>query len=72
MKGIFKFESVKERKAFKKKFTCLCPQCKTLTDYDEKYDAYFCSDCNIWAESKCKDKDCRFCKSRPDKPIENS
>lgn len=36
--------------------------------YSEKYDSYYCIDCNRWIEPKCSDPNCEFCKDRPDKP----
>jgi len=46
-----------------------CKRCKTLNCYSERYDAYFCSRCNKWLESKCKDIKCPFCSERPSKPL---
>lgn len=33
--------------------------------YNELYDAHYCRACLSWKESKCSDKLCQFCKSRP-------
>lgn len=34
----------------------------------ERYDAWACLECNKWLESKCKTKNCGYCKDRPEKP----
>jgi hypothetical protein len=36
--------------------------------YNSKYDASYCSDCNVWIESMCSDQDCEFCSRRPPDP----
>ncbi len=37
----------------------------------EIYDSYYNEMTEEWLEKKCQDKDCHFCKSRPDKhPID--
>ncbi len=42
--------------------------CKTPeSEYDDKYDAYYCVVCNKWLEDKCSDKDCEFCSKRPER-----
>jgi len=46
-----------------------CKKCNNFLVYYEKYDAFFCAYCNEWVESKCRDKECEFCKSRPEKPL---
>ena len=66
MKGTITFEN--DRVEFENSFTCLCPKCNQLPEYNQKYDAYYCLDCKIWAESICKDPDCTFCKDRPETP----
>lgn len=33
----------------------------------EQYDAYYNSETGDWLEAKCTDKNCCFCKDRPDK-----
>lgn len=38
----------------------------------KKYDSYYCAVCNVWTEGKCEDKNCEFCKERPEKPSEVS
>ncbi len=40
----------------------------TKEKYSEKYDAYYCEECNEWTEPKCNSDNCEFCPSRPDKP----
>lgn len=46
-----------------------CPFCGKESEYNMKYDSYFCSDCNIWLEPPCDDNDCTYCKNRPDRPL---
>ena len=48
-----------------------CPHCGLdggKAPYNEEHDAYFCPKCLIWLSKSCKDPDCDFCSSRPDKP----
>ncbi len=45
-------------------------QCCSSKKYNERYDAYFCSFCDVWIEEKCSDMDCEFCKDRPFRPSE--
>lgn len=47
-----------------------CHKCKCKASYNEKYDAYYCKDCNIWLEKKCSDSDCKYCANRPNSPKE--
>lgn len=46
-----------------------CKMCKFNFVYHEMYDAYFCPNCNEWAESKCNDKNCKYCANRPHHPL---
>lgn len=46
-----------------------CSKCKFHLVYYEKYDSYFCPNCNSWTESKCSDPDCEYCQHRPIKPL---
>lgn len=46
-----------------------CQKCNCFEVYYDKYDAYFCPQCNLWKESKCKDPDCDYCNMRPQKPL---
>ncbi len=46
-----------------------CPTCKAKTFYNERYDANYCKTCNIWLEDNCGDKDCFYCASRPEFPV---
>jgi hypothetical protein len=48
-----------------------CSNCKFNLVYYEDFDAYFCSKCNYWTESKCSDPDCNYCPQRPEKPLPN-
>ena len=45
-----------------------CPKCKSRTDYNERYDSYFCKSCDLWNSTACKDPKCEFCTKRPEKP----
>jgi len=36
--------------------------------YNEKHDAYYDEEKDIWLEEKCDQKDCEFCSNRPTKP----
>ncbi len=38
------------------------------SEYNEKHDAYFCKECDVWLEKLCSDKACYFCTHRPEKP----
>lgn len=38
--------------------------------YNERYDSYWCVQCDEWTESKCSDNECDFCYNRPSKPSE--
>lgn len=42
--------------------------CAHPRSYSQKYDSYFCADCDRWVEGRCSDPDCEFCKNRPEKP----
>lgn len=54
-----------------------CSYCEAIREYSEKWDAYFCSKCNLWLEPKCCETPvedymyiCHFkCWERPDKPL---
>ena len=37
---------------------------------NEKYDAYYDDEKDIWLEEKCDNPNCEFCKNRPTKPSE--
>lgn len=56
-----------------------CPNCSKEGTRNEKFDAYYCQDCDLWLEPKCSevplgnapegDPLCWFnCWERPDKP----
>jgi hypothetical protein len=36
--------------------------------YSERYDAYYCPECDLWSEGRCGDPDCDFCNRRPERP----
>jgi len=42
--------------------------CEDTQQRSEKYDAYYCFECNVWLEDTCNDRDCIFCQTRPLKP----
>ena len=46
-----------------------CEKCDATPRYNEKYDSYYCPQCNEWIESKCGDESCEFCKDRPEGPF---
>ena len=46
-----------------------CEACGVERIYYEKYDAYFCAQCNRWLESLCPDSACPSCRSRPGSPL---
>lgn len=39
-----------------------------MKKYNERYDAYYDDKKDKWLEGKCSNKNCEFCKGRPDKP----
>ena len=43
--------------------------CEDTKQRSEKYDAYYCVECNVWLEDKCDDPTCEFCPSRPATPV---
>ena len=47
-----------------------CKECDTSLEYNQEYDSHYCPVCNIWAEETCDDKHCKFCKDRPEKPMD--
>lgn len=50
--------------------TYYCDECGCELKLNCYYDAYFCPDCDTWAEKKCEDEFCPFCLGRPNKPSE--
>lgn len=68
MEAEIKFDSLKERARFKRAASCPCDQCHQYTDYCEAHDAWYCPNCDSWAEVKCADPACEYCKDRPEKP----
>lgn len=46
-----------------------CSTCKANLVYYDDYDAYFCPNCNHWAESTCQDPHCKYCPNRPKQPL---
>lgn len=47
-----------------------CPHCNEVKSYSGLYDAYYCSNCDIWLEKQCDDPYCEYCSNRPEKPSE--
>lgn len=45
-----------------------CKHCGNDVLYSEEYDAYYCDPCNEWTEDICTDRDCEYCKNRPNRP----
>ena len=50
----------------------VCPKCASKQVYYEKFDAYFCPQCNVWLENHCSDAKCSYCKDRPAKPLKKN
>lgn len=46
-----------------------CSTCGASRIYYDDFDAFFCPECNAWLEGVCGDRDCLYCKSRPDTPL---
>jgi hypothetical protein len=42
--------------------------CWKTAKRSEKFDCYYCEQCQKWLESNCKDPNCEFCKDRPEVP----
>jgi hypothetical protein len=47
----------------------VCKKCN-YSDYNYKYDAEFCKNCDVWLINKCYDVTCDYCVNRPEKPSE--
>ena len=45
-----------------------CPECGGATAHNEKYDVYFCAECDVYSEERCSDHRCQFCRNRPERP----
>ena len=43
----------------------VCGMCGNRRIYHDKYDAFFCAQCNQWLEEACSDPGCEFCAARP-------
>lgn len=59
----------KEKQIIKKMGGLICKICRRVLDYNYKYDAYYCNNCNEWREDKCSDEQCQECYNRPEKPF---
>jgi predicted RNA-binding Zn-ribbon protein involved in translation (DUF1610 family) len=53
----------------KKSRTKNCTTCNSVIIRNNKFDAYYCKNCNEWKEKKCMDSSCKFCSVRPEKPL---
>lgn len=54
----------------KEKNEYYCEECGNVLKLNFTYDAYFCENCDTWAEKKCNDEFCPYCPDRPDRPSE--
>jgi predicted RNA-binding Zn-ribbon protein involved in translation (DUF1610 family) len=54
--------------AASKEWSWHCPACSTRKQYNEQYDSYYCPNCKVWLDKKCRDPNCEFCAHRPDNP----
>ncbi len=45
-----------------------CNVCGKPRTYNNRHDAMYCADCDVWLEKRCSDGACMYCASRPDKP----
>ncbi len=45
-----------------------CPGCQKECLYNPNFDSFYCTECNIWAETICGDAHCTFCSQRPETP----
>lgn len=52
-------------------FICesFCKKCSHFQIYYERFDAYFCPQCNEWSEPKCGNPACEYCSQRPPQPL---
>ena len=46
-----------------------CTNCDRCRIYHDRFDAYFCAECNVWLEGACTDPGCQYCSNRPEKPL---
>jgi len=46
----------------------VCIRCGIEISYSDKFDAHYCSKCNIWLEERCVDPLCTECSKRPLRP----
>ena len=49
---------------------CSCKFEDIQVEHDDKHCAFYCASCNEWLTMTCDNTECRFCKGRPDKPLE--
>jgi hypothetical protein len=48
--------------------TCTTSSNKDL-GYSEKYDAHYSKSENVWLDDKCTDPSCKYCSTRPERPL---
>ena len=45
-----------------------CKLCSKPGIRNDKYDAYYCTNCVVWIEKQCDDVECIYCPNRPETP----
>lgn len=45
-----------------------CASCSSTLLYNERWDCYYCINCDTWSETKCGNKECFYCVGRPKNP----
>ena len=40
-------------------------ECGEKFVYNGKYNCFYCPECTVWADEKCNNVNCKFCKDRP-------
>jgi hypothetical protein len=56
-----------KKKKIHKHDGCLCNNCHNRS-FSEDFDAFYCTDKNIWLEPCCSDVECEYCSIRPEFP----
>lgn len=44
--------------------------CTTELPLDQRHDAYFCAEHNVWLSEACNELNCGFCRDRPKTPLQ--